>query len=62
MELNYHPKPASKPTNALPGSEAKIIAMQRRASNGQAVFHERDVREEPDRPTWNQRWDWRATG
>ena len=37
------PQPA-KPVQAEPGSEEKILAMQRRAKAGQAVFHPQDLR------------------
>lgn len=36
--------PADEPTDAPPGSKAKILAMQRRAELGQSLFHPRDAK------------------
>jgi hypothetical protein len=30
------------PTDALPGTEAKILALRRRAQAGQELFHDQD--------------------
>lgn len=38
----YAEPPQGVPVSDDPGSEAKIVAMQRRASAGQSVFHDRD--------------------
>ena len=40
--FNYHPPP-TVPTSALPGTEAKILVMQQRASMRQPLFDDRDA-------------------
>jgi hypothetical protein len=42
--------PASFPTNALPGSDAKIEIMKLRAGLRQELYHPQDARELEDRP------------
>lgn len=40
--LEFHPKPASGPTYALPGSDEKIRVMRLRALEGQELYHPDD--------------------
>lgn len=40
---NRQPKPARRPTSAVPGSEAKIAEMEARFNRGEAIFHPDDL-------------------
>jgi hypothetical protein len=39
---DYEPLPASRPTHAPPGSDAKIAVLTMRAKRGEELFHPRD--------------------
>jgi hypothetical protein len=40
----------SRPTAALPGTEAKILVLEMRAAHGSSLWHPRDQLEAPDCP------------
>lgn len=41
---HYGTRPATECTDALPGTEEKMVAMAERARKGEALFHPRDAR------------------
>lgn len=47
-EVNHAPKLPPRPTTAVPGTEAKIRVMRRRAEDGFMVCHPADAREPGD--------------
>jgi hypothetical protein len=44
VEGTGHILPAAEPTDALPGTKAKVRVMAARALAGQAIFHPQDAR------------------
>lgn len=42
---DYEPGPAEEPTDAVPGSEAKIRVLSDRVLRGQSLWHPRDKRD-----------------
>lgn len=46
------PAAPCEPTDALPGTEAKLRVLESRAANGQELFHDRDAKSDPP-PSWS---------
>lgn len=43
IAINHKLKPASSPTNHMPGTAAKIAVMRKRVERGEEIFHKLDL-------------------